>query len=92
MVTFNKEEFKHNFEAKMYSLYAQPIKEASKEQLLNTLGAVIKDIIAKQWVDTRISSEKEVYYFSIEFLLGRQLKSNLLNLLLFLPLFQGLIN
>ncbi len=80
MVTFNKEEFKHNFEAKMYSLYAQPIKEASNEQLLNTLGAVIKDIIAKQWVDTRISSEKEVYYFSIEFLLGRQLKSNLLNL------------
>ena len=34
MVTFNKEEFKHNFEAKMYSLYAQPIKEASNCSLL----------------------------------------------------------
>lgn len=80
MVTFNKEKFKQNFEAKMYSLYAQPIKEASKEQLLNVLSAVIKDMIAKEWIESQISVKKEVYYFSVEFLLGRQLKSNLLNL------------
>ena len=64
----------------MYSLYAQSIKDATDEQLLNVLCSVIKDIISKKWVDNKLDSQKEVYYFSIEFLLGRQLKSNLLNL------------
>ena len=80
MVTFSKKKFKQNFETKMYSLYAQSIKEATNEQLLNVLSCVIKDMIAKEWVETKISVEKEIYYFSVEFLLGRQLKSNLLNL------------
>ncbi|WP_334305635.1 glycogen/starch/alpha-glucan phosphorylase [Romboutsia ilealis] len=64
----------------MYSLYAQSINDATDEQLLNVLCSVIKDIISKKWVDNKLDSQKEVYYFSIEFLLGRQLKSNLLNL------------
>lgn len=76
----NKNEFKQSFETKMYSLYAQSIKDATNEQLLNVLCSVIKDIISKKWVDNKLDSQKEVYYFSIEFLLGRQLKSNLLNL------------
>ena len=80
MVKINKNEFKQNFETKMYSLYAQPIKDATNEQLLNVLGSVIKDLISKKWIDNKLDSQKEVYYFSIEFLLGRQLKSNLLNL------------
>ncbi len=80
MITISKRKFKQYFESKMYSLYAQPINEASDEQLLNVLAGVLKDLIAKRWVDTKIDEEKEVYYFSIEFLLGRQLKSNLLNL------------
>ncbi|MGL5693286.1 MAG: glycogen/starch/alpha-glucan phosphorylase [Peptostreptococcaceae bacterium] len=80
MVSISKNEFKEYFESKMYSLYAQPINEASNEQLLNVLASVTKDLIAKKWKDTKIENEKEVYYFSIEFLLGTQLKSNLLNL------------
>lgn len=80
MVTISKNKFKQDFETKMYSLYAQPIKEATNEQLLNVLGSVIKDLVSKKWIDNKLSIEKEVYYFSIEFLLGRQLKSNLLNL------------
>ena len=76
----NRNEFKQSFETKMYSLYAQSIKDATNEQLLNVLCSVIKDIISKKWVDNKLDSQKEVYYFSIEFLLGRQLKSNLLNL------------
>ena len=80
MITISKRKFKQYFESKMYSLYAQPINEASNEQHLNVLASVLKDLIAKKWVDTKIDTEKEVYYFSIEFLLGRQLKSNLLNL------------
>ncbi|RDY27177.1 glycogen/starch/alpha-glucan phosphorylase [Romboutsia weinsteinii] len=80
MVTISKKKFKQSFETKMYSLYAQPIKDATNEQLLSVLCCVIKDIIAKRWIETNIDKEKEVYYFCIEFLLGRQLKSNLLNL------------
>nr|WP_296646881.1 glycogen/starch/alpha-glucan phosphorylase [Romboutsia sp. 13368] len=80
MMKINRNEFKQSFETKMYSLYAQSIKDATNEQLLNVLCSVIKDIISKKWVDNKLDSQKEVYYFSIEFLLGRQLKSNLLNL------------
>ena len=80
MVKLNKNKFKQSFETKMYSLYAQSIKDATDEQLLNVLCSVIKDIISKKWVDNKLDSQKEVYCFSIEFLLGRQLKSNLLNL------------
>ncbi|MEF9990712.1 MAG: glycogen/starch/alpha-glucan phosphorylase [Romboutsia sp.] len=80
MVTISKEKFKQSFEVKMYSIYAQSIKEATNEQLLNVLCSVIKDLISTKWVDNKLDTEKEVYYFSIEFLLGRQLKSNLLNL------------
>ena len=66
MITISKKKFKQYFESKMYSLYAQPINEASNEQHLNVLASVLKDLIAKKWVDTRIDTEKEVYYFSIE--------------------------
>ena len=76
----NKIQFKQSFETKMYSLYAQSINDATNEQLLNVLCSVIKDMLSKKWVDNKLDSQKEVYYFSIEFLLGRQLKSNLLNL------------
>ena len=80
MAVISKKKFIQSFESKMYSTYAQPIEEASNEQLLNVLSSVMKDIISKKWIDTRLCCEKEVYYFSIEFLMGRQLKSNLLNL------------
>ena len=80
MVRISKKNFKQQFESKMYSIYAQNINDASKEELLNVLCSVIKDIISKKWVETKISCQKEVYYFCIEFLMGRQLKSNLLNL------------
>ena len=74
MVEINKNNFKQSFETKMYSLYAQSIKDATNEQLLNVLCSVIKDLISKKWIDNKLDSQKEVYYFS------RQLKSNLLNL------------
>lgn len=80
MVRITKQEFKEMFNSKIYSIYAHSINEATNEQLQIVLSSVIKDIIAKYWVDNRLSTNKEVYYFSIEFLIGRQLKSNLLNL------------
>ena len=80
MITISKKKFKHAFNSKMYSLYAQPVEEASKDEIFRVLCCVIKDFIAKEWVGTRIDKEKAVFYFSMEFLIGRQLQSNLLNL------------
>lgn len=80
MITINKKRFKEHFRRKMNNLYAQTLEEASNEELFNVLCCVIKDMISKDWEGSRIYQEKAVFYFSIEFLLGRQLKSNLLNL------------
>ena len=80
MITINKKRFKEHFRRKMNNLYAQTLEEASNEELFNVLCCVIKDMISKDWEGSRVYQEKAVFYFSIEFLLGRQLKSNLLNL------------
>lgn len=80
MIKISKRQFKDEFKRKMNSLYTQNIEEASNEEIFNVLSGVIKDIISSEWNGTRIQEEKAVFYFSIEFLLGRQLKSNLLNL------------
>ncbi|MGL4796847.1 MAG: glycogen/starch/alpha-glucan phosphorylase [Paraclostridium sp.] len=80
MTLINKEEFKVDFKRQMDFLYKQSVEEANSEQLLNTLVTVLKCKIADTWKESRVEKEKEVYYFCIEFLLGRQLESNLLNL------------
>lgn len=80
MITINKRRFKEQFRRKMNNLYVQSIEEASKQELFDVLCSVIKDMISRDWEGARIYEEKSVFYFSIEFLLGRQLKSNLLNL------------
>ena len=63
MITISKKKFKQAFKSKMYSLYAQPIEEASKDEIFRVLCCVIKDFIAKEWVGTRIDKEKAVFYF-----------------------------
>ena len=80
MTLIYKEEFKQEFKRQMGFLYNQSIEEANSEQLLNTLVTILKRYIADIWKESRIKEDKEVYYFCIEFLLGRQLQSNLLNL------------
>ncbi|MGL5642781.1 MAG: glycogen/starch/alpha-glucan phosphorylase, partial [Paraclostridium sp.] len=80
MALINREEFKLELKRQMDFLYKQSIEEANNEQLLNVLVTILKSKIADIWKESRIDKEKEVYYFCIEFLLGRQLESNLLNL------------
>ncbi|WP_455539893.1 glycogen/starch/alpha-glucan phosphorylase [Terrisporobacter sp.] len=80
MFKINKKRFKEHFRRKMNNLYTQSIEEASNEELFNVLCCVIKDMISSDWEGSRLYQEKAVFYFSMEFLLGRQLNSNLLNL------------
>lgn len=83
-MNFSKEQIKQDIETKLLSLFAVDVSEATNNQVFIAIGTLIREYAAKKWVDTNKSyskyQEKQVYYFSIEFLLGKLLKSNLLNM------------
>ncbi|MFC7054578.1 glycogen/starch/alpha-glucan phosphorylase [Enterococcus alcedinis] len=64
--------------------YAIELEDATSEEIFFSLGSTIKGISNEQWQKTWKNylkeQQKQVYYFSIEFLPGKLLKSNLLNL------------
>lgn len=79
-----KSEFKTRLEDKLDRYFEEDIKHASKEDIFAALASIVRDGYSSKWRRTRIAEEehdqKQVYYFSIEFLPGTLLKSNLLNL------------
>ena len=80
----NKEQFKRNFVQKFEQMHGKDINEATADSVYQTLGMMVRNEVAAQWISTnrfyRENEAKEVYYFSMEFLLGRLLENNLLNL------------
>lgn len=64
--------------------YAMEITDASPQELFTVLGSVVRGLYSDNWRQTwknyLTEEKKQVYYFSIEFLPGKMLKSNLLNL------------
>lgn len=83
-MTISKELFKEKFMDMLTEKYALSVEEASPYDLYTTLATLIRATYAKDWGITRraynTTHEKQVYYFSIEFLPGRMMKSNLLNM------------
>ena len=77
-------QFVKEFKQQFQSMYAYSYEEGSNEQLYNALGLLVKNYISSHWKETREkyikNSVKQVYYFSMEFLPGRQLRSNAYNL------------
>lgn len=77
-------QFVKEFKQQFQSMYAYSYDEGSNEQLYNALGLLVKNYISSHWKETREkyikNSVKQVYYFSMEFLPGRQLRSNAYNL------------
>lgn len=83
-MNISKEKFKEDFINKLTTMHAKSLEQASLTDKYSALGSLIRDYIADKWVQTNDkyleSGEKQVYYFSIEFLLGRLLGNNLVNL------------
>ncbi len=80
----HKETFKQAFIKKLASQQGKGLEEASTSDLYASLAGIVRDEISKNWVITNRQyaekNVKQVYYFSIEFLLGKALVSNLINL------------
>ena len=80
----NTEMFKHVFLQKLEMMYGKTFTESTPRDQYNTLGNMVREYISSNWIRTnetqRSKNHKQVYYLSIEFLLGRLLGSNLLNL------------
>ncbi len=79
-----KEQFKKDFKRHVQEKFANVVEESSNDELFASLGSVIQAYYSNAWkntrTETRASQCKQAYYFSIEFLPGKMLKSNLLNM------------
>lgn len=78
------EEFKEGYEKKFQDIFAFSIEESTPLQQYVALGEWLRAYYAPKWNETNkkyaAKKEKQIYYFSIEFLPGRMLRNNLLNL------------
>lgn len=84
MQNINKEEFKKSIEDYTKVLFRKSVSEASKQQLFQAVSYSVKDLIIDQWMATHREYEdkdvKTVYYLSMEFLMGRALGNNIINM------------
>ena len=81
---FDKVEFQKTVKNNVKRLYRRTVEEATQQQLFQAVSYAVKDAIIDRWLMTQEQYKKDdpktVYYMSMEFLMGRALGNNLINL------------
>ena len=82
--TLNKETFKADVKNYLKTLYRKTVDDASQQQIFNAVAYALKEVIVEQWMATHKAYDEQdakmVYYLSMEFLMGRALGNNIINL------------
>ncbi len=93
-LTFDKEMFKKNVVYNVKTLYRKTLEEATPQQIFQAVAYTVKDTIIDNWLETQQEYEKKdpktVYYLSMEFLMGRALGNDLINLQEYKPVKEAL--
>ena len=81
---FNKEKFIEDIKENVKNLYRKTLEEASQQEIFQAVSYTVKDVIIDDWLATQKAFDKQdpkmVYYMSMEFLMGRALGNNMINL------------
>ncbi|MCI5935855.1 MAG: glycogen/starch/alpha-glucan phosphorylase [Lachnospiraceae bacterium] len=81
---FEKETFVKNVKDSVKTLFRKTLEEATQQEIFQAVSYVTKDVIIDQWLATQKTMDetdpKTLYYMSMEFLVGRALGNNLINL------------
>ena len=82
---FNKETFKKSVIYNVKNVFRKTIDEATPEQAFQAVAYAVKDVIIDEWIATHKEYEKQdaktLYYLSMEFLMGRALGNNIINIM-----------
>ena len=77
-------ELKRRFVMTAHVMYGRDIDELTPHEIYMTIAATTRELLSENWIKTNKAYQekgaKQIYYFSIEFLLGRLLNTNLINL------------
>ena len=91
---FNKDLFKRSVLYNVKTLYRKDMEEATPQQVFHAAALAIKDQVMDNWIETQKAYEKEdpktVYYMSMEFLMGRAMGNNIINLQASVPVREAL--
>ncbi len=91
---FDKDQFKQSVLYNVKTLHRKTIDEATPRQIFEAVAFAVKDTVVDNWMESQKQFEKQdpktLYYMSMEFLMGRALGNNIINLKAYEPIKQAL--